>query len=228
MVGDSLYVRERLVRNVVTGLVVPALLVLPLLAGMIWLCVRRGLNPLSSLASVLSKRQAQDLRPLPEDNLPKEIAPAVTALNGLFHRVEEARERERNFAIFAAHELKTPLAGLKTQAQIAESAKDEAVRANAVRQIAAGVDRTSRLVGQLLDLAALETSDETETPTPEPACKLLHTIATDMRMLGAQRGVAIELLEGMPLVQMPFPQCCIHHRMVLCAAALPSRTAASP
>ncbi len=205
MVGDSLYVRERLVRNVVTGLVIPALLVLPLLAGMIWLCVRRGLNPLSNLAAVLSKRQAQDLRPLPEDNLPKEIAPVVTALNGLFHRVEEARERERNFAIFAAHELKTPLAGLKTQAQIAEGAKDEAVRANAVRQIAAGVDRTSRLVGQLLDLAALETSDETETPTPEPACRLVHTIATDMRMLGAQRGVAIELLEGMPLVQMPFP-----------------------
>jgi two-component system sensor histidine kinase QseC len=167
--------------------------------------VRRGLDPLSRLASVLSKRQAQDLRPLPEQNLPKEIAPAVTALNGLFHRVEEARERERNFAIFAAHELKTPLAGLKTQAQIAEGAKDEKMRANAVRQIAAGVDRTSRLTNQLLDLAALETSDEMETPAYEPACQLLVAVSTDMRMLAAQRGISIELPEAMPLVQLPSP-----------------------
>ncbi|MFQ0813915.1 histidine kinase [Brucella anthropi] len=205
MVGDSLSIRERLVQNVVTGLVLPALLMLPVLALMIWLCVRRGLSPLSRLASVLSKRRAEDLRPLPEQNLPKEIAPAVTALNGLFHRVEEARERERNFAIFAAHELKTPLAGLKTQAQIAEGAKDETMRANAVRQIAAGVDRTSRLTNQLLDLAALETSDEPETPTCEAACQLLAAVSTDMRMLAAQRGVSIELPQTMPPVQLPFP-----------------------
>ncbi|MBB5702272.1 two-component system sensor histidine kinase QseC [Ochrobactrum daejeonense] len=205
MVGDSLSVRERLVQNVVTGLVLPAFLMLPVLALMIWLCVRRGLDPLSRLAAVLSARRAEDLHPLPARNLPSEIAPAVTALNGLFQRVEEARERERNFAIFAAHELKTPLAGLKTQAQIAEGARDEAMRANAVRQIAAGVDRTSRLVNQLLDLAALETGEEVETPRPEPACQLLVSISTDMRMLAAHRGVSIELPKTMPLVQLPAP-----------------------
>lgn len=205
MVGDSVSVRKHLVQNVVTGVVLPALLLLPILAILIWLCVRRGLNPLSSLARTLSKRDARDLRPLPEDNLRSEIAPAVSALNDLFHRVEEARERERNFAIFAAHELKTPLAGLKTQAQIAEGAKDDAMRANAVRQIAAGVDRTSRLVNQLLDLAALETGDELEPPAPEPACQLLVSISTDMRMLAAHRGVKIELPNNLPLVSMQYP-----------------------
>lgn len=205
MVGDSLSVRERLVQNVVTGVILPALLMLPILALLIWLYVRRGLNPLSNLARTLSKRDARDLRPLPQDNLPSEIAPAVSALNDLFHRVEEARERERNFAIFAAHELKTPLAGLKTQAQIAEGAKDDAMRINAVRQIAAGVDRTSRLVNQLLDLAALETGDELEPPTPEPACQLLVSISTDMRMLAAHRGVKIELPNNLPLVTMQYP-----------------------
>ncbi len=208
MVGDSLSVRERLVQNVVTGLVLPASLMLPVLVGLIWLCVRHGLDPLSRLARVLSSRQAQDLRPLPEEDLSKEIAPVVTALNGLFHRVEEVRERERNFAIFAAHELKTPLAGLKTQAQIAEGARDETMRANAVRQIAAGVDRTSRLVNQLLDLAALESGDESyeaDNPRPEPACQLLVSISTDMRMLAAQRGISIELPKAIPLVQLPSP-----------------------
>lgn len=205
MVGDSVSVRERLVQNVVTGVVLPALLLLPILAIMIWLCVRSGLNPLSNLARTLSERDARDLRPLAEDNLRSEITPAVSALNDLFHRVEEARERERNFAIFAAHELKTPLAGLKTQAQIAESAKDDAMRVNAVRQIAAGVDRTSRLVNQLLDLAALETGDELEPTAPEPVSQLLVSISTDMRMLAAHRGVKIELPENLPLVSMQFP-----------------------
>lgn len=205
MVGDSVSVRERLVQNVVTGVVLPALLLLPILAIMIWLCVRSGLNPLSNLARTLSERDARDLRPLAEDNLRSEITPAVSALNDLFHRVEEAHERERNFAIFAAHELKTPLAGLKTQAQIAESAKDDAMRVNAVRQIAAGVDRTSRLVNQLLDLAALETGDELEPTAPEPVSQLLVSISTDMRMLAAHRGVKIELPENLPLVSMQFP-----------------------
>lgn len=205
MVADSLSVRERLVQNVVTGVVLPALLLLPILAILIWLCVRRGLNPLSNLAGTLSKRDARDLRPLSEEKLPSEISPVVSALNDLFHRVEEARERERNFAIFAAHELKTPLAGLKTQAQIAEGAKNDAMRMHAVRHIAAGVDRTSRLVNQLLDLAALETGDEIEPPAPEPACQLLVSITTDMRMLAAHRGVKIELPDNLPLVTMHYP-----------------------
>jgi len=79
------------------------------------------------------------------------------------------------------------------------------MRANAVRQIAAGVDRTSRLTNQLLDLAALETSDEMATPACEPACQLLVAVSTDMRMLAAQRDVSIELPGNMPLVQMPSP-----------------------
>ena len=79
------------------------------------------------------------------------------------------------------------------------------MRANAVRQIAAGVDRTSRLTNQLLDLAALETSDEIEAPAYEPVCQLLVAVSTDMRMLAVQRGISIELPDNMPLVQLPSP-----------------------
>lgn len=193
MVGDSMRIREQLVRDVIIGLILPALLILPFLAGMIWLSVRRGLQPLSVLAATLSKRSAQDLKPLPDEDLPSEIAPAVTALNGLFQRVEDARERERSFAIFAAHELKTPLAGIKTQAQIAIGSKDTAVRDNAIRQIASGVDRTSRLVRQLLDMASLETGEEIRETLPEKAGKLLAAIALDLRMLAASRKVTINI-----------------------------------
>ncbi|WP_367718674.1 ATP-binding protein [Nitratireductor sp. GISD-1A_MAKvit] len=159
MVGDSLRIRETLVSDVIKGLVVPALLILPFLAGVILVSVGRGLSPLNDMADTLSKRAANDLRPLQADNLPKEIAPAVNALNGLFKRVEDVRDRERSFTAFAAHELKTPLAGVKTQAQIALASEDPALHANALQQITMGVDRTSRLVKQLLDLTALETND---------------------------------------------------------------------
>ncbi|MFK4824236.1 ATP-binding protein [Paenochrobactrum sp. BZR 588] len=195
MVGDNMSVRNSLVRDVITGLLLPALLIFPFLAGLIWISVRRGLLPLSTLASTLSKRSADDLSPLEESNLPSEIAPAVNALNGLFNRVEEAREREKSFAIFAAHELKTPLAGLKTQAHIAMNSKDEHVRDNAMRQISTGVERTTRLVKQLLDLASLETDEEPVKPTKEYAGKLMHLIAQDLRLLTQPKKIIIQIDE---------------------------------
>ena len=133
MVGDTLRMRDRLVGDVVKGMVHSAAVAIPFLVGLIWLSVSRGLIPLSDLACALSRRSANELSPLPSAGIPKEIAPAVQAINELFGRVEAARERERSFTAFAAHELKTPLAGLKTQAQVALSSTDAAVHANALQ-----------------------------------------------------------------------------------------------
>lgn len=197
MVGDSIAMRDRLVDEVIKGLVLPAALILPVLAGGIWASVRRGMSPLSGMAHALSSRAASDLRPLPDQKLPREIAPAVNALNGLFKRVADAREREKSFTAFAAHELKTPLAGLKTQAQIALASSDGEVHANALRQISAGVDRTSRLVRQLLDLAAIEASDgapafATGRPIEIVERVLAEMPRTDDRRIAVERGEGIE------------------------------------
>lgn len=195
MVADSMNIRNRLVRDVIAGFIIPALLILPLMAGMIWLSVRRGLEPLSKLTQSLTARSAQDLSPLAEPNLPREVAPVVKALNDLFLRVEEARERERNFTIFAAHELKTPLAGLKTQAQIAVSAKDEEVRSHAMRQIQTGVDRTTRLIRQLIDLASLEQDTPDNLTRSEFATQVLSTIVSDLSGLASKRKVTIHIAD---------------------------------
>ncbi len=192
MVGDSVHIRDSLVGGVVKGLVLPGVLILPILAGMIWLSVRRGLSPLNMMADTLSKRRANDLRELPATGLPKEIAPAVNALNGLFKRVEEARERERSFTAFAAHELKTPLAGLKTQAQIALGSSDRQVHANALRQISAGVDRTARLVRQLLDLTSLEASDAAPVLVPVDAKALVDSTVGELGPLAGLRSIKVE------------------------------------
>lgn len=189
MVGDSLRVRDRLVGDVVKGLAIPAALILPFLGGVIWVSVRRGMSPLNQMANSLSSRAASDLRALPDNDLPKEIAPAIHALNGLFRRVEEAREREKSFTAFAAHELKTPLAGLKTQAQVALASQNGEVHENALRQIAAGVDRTSRLVRQLLDLATVEGADRASHPGEGFPLDIVRKILADMPSAGERVGV---------------------------------------
>jgi len=159
LVGDNLRVRDRLVTDVIRGLALPALLILPVLAGLIWLSVRRGLAPLNAMARTLATRRASDLSALPHSDSPSEIKPVIRSLNGLFARVSAAREHERDFTAFAAHELRTPIAGLKTQAQIALGSSDENIRENALRQIVVGVDRTARLVRQLTDLTNAENGE---------------------------------------------------------------------
>lgn len=162
LVGDNMKIRDGLVNDVIRGLLLPALLILPVLAVLIWLSVRRGLEPLNRIAGNLEARHASDLSPIEDVPTAKEIVPVLQSLNGLFARVAGLRERERNFTAFAAHELRTPLAGLKTQAQVALASDDAAIRDQAMRQIVVGVDRTSRLVRQLLDMSAIEALDRTE------------------------------------------------------------------
>ena len=156
MVGDRMEVRDRLVGDVVQGLLWPLAVIFPALALLIWVSVGRGLAPLAHLESALRSRQPDDLRPLPETPDPREIRPVRRALNSLFRRLDDVRRTERDFTAFAAHELKTPLAGLRTHAQIARMATDPAVRDRALAAIATSVDRTDRMVRQLLDLTAID------------------------------------------------------------------------
>lgn len=191
LVGDNLAIRDRLVGDVVKGLLLPAVLILPVMALFIWVSVGRGLAPVNRLAASLSNREATNLSPLPEKPAPGEIRPMIAALNGLLKRVGAARQRERNFTAFAAHELKTPLAGLKTQAQIATLSADEKIRADALSQITLGVDRTSRLVRQLLDLASAEADDASDPVSPLEVGEVVKEVLHSLEPLRAARDVSL-------------------------------------
>lgn len=156
MVGDRIQVRDRLVGDVVAGLLWPVAVIFPALALLIWISVGRGLAPLAQLEAALRARSPDDLRALPDTRDPREIRPVRRALNSLFARLDHVRRTERDFTAFAAHELKTPLAGLRMQAQIAQRATDPATRDRALAAIATSVDRSDRMVRQLLDLAAID------------------------------------------------------------------------
>ena len=156
LVGDRLGLRERLVAHLIEGLLIPALLIMPLLGVLIWTTIGRGLRPLSVLASRLERRGVEDTIQIDASGSPTEIRPVVDALNGLFAKLATARKHERDVTAFAAHELRTPLAGLKTQAQVALAAIDPKTKEAALRQILVAVDRATRLVHQLLTLAKLD------------------------------------------------------------------------
>ncbi len=109
----------------------------------------------------MSERQADDLTEVSEAGLPDEIRPLVHELNLLLKRVRQAFEAQKSFVADAAHELRSPLAALKLQAQGLERAADSATRAVAVRRLTAGIDRATRLVEQLLVLARQQANADT-------------------------------------------------------------------
>jgi two-component system sensor histidine kinase QseC len=116
----------------------------------------------------------------------------VDTINKLFIKVDAARRHEREVTAFAAHELRTPLAGLKTQAQIALSASDNATKEGALRQILVSVDRTSRLVRQLLAIAKLDAGSETDRRENLIAGQLIVEVADSLKPDGGSISVEID------------------------------------
>lgn len=158
-------IRNELIRKIISAILIILLLALPFLTISMWLSVGRSFRPLNKVAQDIAIRTPDQLQPLDTENIPKEIKILVESLNSLLIRLERAFENERRFTADAAHELRTPLSGLKIQAQVAQRASDPVKRQQALQYIISGVDRTTRLVTQLLTLARM---DATQTLTMQP------------------------------------------------------------
>ncbi|HAV88119.1 ATP-binding protein [Stutzerimonas balearica] len=158
LVGERGDVRGELVGKIARRSLMPDLLGLPLLALLLWLAVGWGLRPLARMAELLRNRDPQHLAPLLLAPLPRELEPVAASLNRLLQQVHQLLEREKRFIADAAHELRTPLAVLRIHAQNALQAEQPEDREQALQQLLAGGDRTTRVVAQLLTLARLEPS----------------------------------------------------------------------
>ena len=172
LVSERDDVRGELVAKIARRSLLPDLIGLPLLALLIWLAVGWGLRPLAHMAQLLKNRDPDNLAPLLLAPLPQELEPVAASLNRLLQQVNQLVDREKRFIADAAHELRTPLAVLRIHAQNAQQAGSEADRDEALTQLLAGVDRTTRVVTQLLTLARLE-----------PSAQQLRLAPLDMRRL---------------------------------------------
>jgi two-component system, OmpR family, sensor histidine kinase QseC len=156
-VAELMSSRQSILMAVMRGMLAPLLLGLPLLGLLVWGAVRRGLLPLRTLQEQLHTRDPQALSPLPvEVRTPAEVAQLRDALNQLFARMADLLDSERRFTADAAHELRTPIAAIRAQAQVAQGAADDVERRHALQATVAGCDRASHLVQQLLTLSRVE------------------------------------------------------------------------
>lgn len=156
LVAERHALRQELAQSVASHLLHPLAVALPALALLIWLAIDWGLRPLRRIAREVAGRAPDKLAPIDAAGAPRETAPLLHSLNALLARVSASMDKERRFTADAAHELRTPLAAVKTQLQVAIGARDAQERERALSQALAGIDRSTRLVEQLLALARLE------------------------------------------------------------------------
>ncbi len=155
-VAEERHVRDEILAGVGRALAIPLAIALPALGILLGLAVTAGMRPLRTLGREVASRDPANLDPVTIQRPAAEIAPLVSGLNALLARVRSSLDHERRFTADAAHELRTPIAALRVQAQVASNAESPAVRARALDQVIAGCDRAARLVDQMLTLARLE------------------------------------------------------------------------
>jgi two-component system sensor histidine kinase TctE len=163
-VAETLVKRHTLTNEILAVMLLSQLLLIGTAGALIWYGVGRGLGPLDRLRGDILRRSHQDLSPLETSHVPAEVAPLVKALNELFGRLDRAVAGQNRFIADAAHQLRTPLAGLKTQAELAMREDDPVAMRAALERVRAAVDRSTRLVNQLLALARADHSHEQPLP----------------------------------------------------------------
>jgi len=197
-VSQDISLRDRAALEVAGQTVAPLLVIVPLLFVLVYFSVRGGLRPLDRLAGQVAARSPENLAPLSGRQVPTEARPLVRALNLLFARVDRALENERRFTADAAHEMRTPLAALKVQAQVALRSRDPAMRDKALQQINSGVDRAGHLVDQMLRLARLDPQQRLENPEAVSLPAVIREAVAGVAAApgGAGRQIAVALPAG--------------------------------
>jgi signal transduction histidine kinase len=193
-VAQPVGVRTQLAQSAALRLLLPGLVLAIVLAAGVWLIVRRVTAPVIDFAGAIDARAPGDSTPVQLDGLPAELRPVGLAVNRLFARVDEALRHERTLTADAAHELRTPLAALRAQAQVALRSRDEGERSEALQALIGGVDRATRMVETVLALARLDARTIDRAGLPAVSLDEIAAEAVDaLRASSRARTIRIEL-----------------------------------
>ena len=193
-VAQNMAVRQGMARSLALRTLAPLAFMAPLLVLAVWWGVSRSLAPVERVRRQLAQRQADDLSPVSDAQLPDEVQPLVSELNLLFERVQRAFEAQEHFVADAAHELRSPLAALRLQLQGLQRAGDDTARAAAIERLSAGIDRATRLVEQLLTLARQESGSTATEPVDLRA--IAQLALADVAPAAQARSMDVGLLDS--------------------------------
>jgi signal transduction histidine kinase len=170
--------------------------------SLIWWIIAYSFRTVRTSAHLVAARSANDLRPIDAQHVPQEVAPLLAALNRLLERMREALSMERHFTADAAHELRSPLAAIRANAQVMQGARSPEEFAGAAEDLLAGVDRSGRLIEQLLALARLDSgTDARERFANLDLATLVCAQVEEQLPFAARRQIAIESDAGTATVR---------------------------
>jgi two-component system, OmpR family, sensor kinase len=170
-------------------IVLPMLGLVAFVGGLMVLALRRGLKPLDTMAQDVASRSASSLIPIATADVPREISPLVSSINELMGRLSLALSTQRRFLADAAHELRTPATALRLQLQLLQRSKDEASRAEAIAELGAGIDRSQRLIEQLLHVSRFEPDGERTRRQQVDLGQLARSVVGAMSVKADHRGI---------------------------------------
>jgi two-component system sensor histidine kinase TctE len=214
-VAETLEGRSKLATEIIKGVILPQFVILPLAVALVWFALSRGIRPLSDLQQRIRRRQSDDLSPIPERDVPEEVAPLVAAINDLLQRLDHTVGAQRHFLADAAHQLKTPLAGLRTQAELAAREIDsgrgdpESMK-RTLEQISLSSQRAAHMVNQLLAMARAEDREQALRKEPVDLAEITRETVRDFVPKAMEKRIDLgyegpqapdrELLRGQPVL----------------------------
>jgi len=163
-VGETLDKRAQLANDIIKGVILPQFIILPIALALVWFALSRGLMPLADLQQRIRARRPDDLSPIEPGQVPEEISPLVRSLNDMLERLSQSIEMQKRFIADAAHQMKTPLAGMRTQSELALRQTDRDEIHRSLEQLSKSSESATHLVNQLLTLARAEN----QTPASKP------------------------------------------------------------
>jgi two-component system, OmpR family, sensor histidine kinase TctE len=155
-VAETLDKRAQLANEIIKGVILPQFIILPIVLALVWFALARGLSPLAQLQERIRARRSDDLSPIEPGLVPEEISPLVGSLNDMLARLSQSIDLQKRFIADAAHQMKTPLAGMRMQSELALRQTDQGEIHRSLLQMAKSSEAATRLVNQLLALARAE------------------------------------------------------------------------